>query len=173
MSLTLTQFNELSKADAVAKLLTCCTSTVWAQKLAGARPFTDIDTLLTSSDAAWQQAQTNEANLLEAFEGHPQIGNVATLKEKYRNTQGSAAHEQSGVNDAEDEVLVALAQGNQDYLDKFGFIFIVFASGKSAQQMLDLLLARLPNDRATELANAASEQNEITRLRLTKLFGNA
>ena len=77
------------------------------------------------SDDIWHKLQTNEDDLLEAFDGHPQIGNVASLKEKYRNTQSSAAHEQSGANNAEDDVLEALAQGNQDYLDKFGFIFIV------------------------------------------------
>ena len=173
MSLTLQQFNELTQADVTSQLLTCCTSTSWAHKLTGARPIKDMDTLLTSSDEAWDKVQTSEADLLEAFDGHPQIGNVDSLKEKYRNTQDSAAHEQSGANDAEDQVLEDLAQGNQDYLDKFGFIFIVFATGKSAQQMLDLLLARLPNDRATELTNAATEQNKITRLRLNKLFGHA
>ena len=173
MSLTLAQFNDLSQEVAVTQLLTCCTSSAWANKLSDARPFIDIDALLASSDAIWQEVQTADANLLEAFDGHPQIGNVASLKEKYRNTQSSAAHEQSGANDAADDILEALAKGNQDYLDKFGFIFIVFATGKSAQQMLDLLLARLPNDRATELANAAAEQNKITRLRLDKLLSNA
>lgn len=173
MSLTLPQFNQMSLEDATSKLLTCCTSSKWAQQLASARPFADIEAMLAASDAAWTQAQTTEANLIEAFDGHPQIGNVASLKEKYRNTQDSAAHEQSGADEAEDKVLEALAQGNQDYLDKFGFIFIVFATGKSAQQMLDLLLARLPNDRDAELANAAAEQNKITRLRIQKLLGAA
>ncbi len=173
MSLTLSQFNELSEADAVAKLLTCCTSSSWANKLADMRPFTDIDAMLSASAEAWDDAKQSEANLLEAFDGHPQIGNVATLKEKYRNTQDSAAHEQSGANEADDQVLENLAQGNQDYNDKFGFIFIVFATGKSAQQMLDLLLARLPNNRDAELANAAAEQNKITDLRIQKMFGQA
>lgn len=173
MKLSLQQFNELSTAEATSHLLTCCTSTYWAQTLEKKRPFADIPALLEHSDDAWAQAQTQEAKLLEAFDGHPQIGNVDSLKEKYRNTQDSAAHEQSGANDANDDVIEALAQGNQDYLDKFGFIFIVFATGKSAQQMLDLLLARLPNDRATELLNAAAEQNKITRLRLQKLLGDA
>ena len=173
VSLSLSQLNALSKDDATSEFLTCCTSSQWAQALADALPFADMDALLSASDAAWQQAQTDEANLLEAFDGHPQIGNVDSLKEKYRNTQDSAAHEQSGANDAEDTVLEALAQGNQDYLDKFGFIFIVFATGKSAQQMLDLLEARLPNDRDTEMANAATEQNKITRLRLQKMLDAA
>lgn len=171
MSLTINQFNDLSQAAASAKLLTCCTSSHWANKLATARPFADIETLIQHSDSLWDEVAKYETDLLEAFDGHPQIGNVATLKEKYRNTQDSAAHEQSGANEAEDEVLEALAKGNQDYLNKFGFIFIVFATGKSAQQMLELLLARLPNNRHTELANAATEQNKITRLRLKKLFG--
>ena len=170
MSITLAQFNDLPQKVATAQLLTCCTSSAWAHKLADARPFTNRDALLAKSDAVWHEVQTDETNLLEAFDGHPQIGNVASLKEKYRNTQSSASHEQSGANHATDEILEALAKGNQDYLDKFGFIFIVFATGKSAQQMLDLLLARLPNDRVTELANAAAEQNKITRLRLNKLL---
>lgn len=173
MSLSLAQFNALSPAEARSQLLTCCTSNNWAHNVAAARPFKDIDDLLTSSDKAWQQAQTQEANLLEAFDGHPQIGNVDSLKEKYRNTQDSAAHEQSGANNADMDVIEALAKGNQEYLAKFGFIFIVFATGKSAQEMLDLLLARLPNDRDTELLNAATEQNKITRLRLQKLLGAA
>ncbi len=173
MSLTLAQFNALNDTDATATLLTCCTSSAWASRLAAGRPFSDVDAMLSASDEAWNKAKTDEANLIEAFDGHPQIGNVDTLKEKYRNTQDSAAHEQSGASEADDQVLEDLAQGNQDYLDKFGFIFIVFATGKSAQQMLDLLMARLPNDRDTELANAAAEQNKITSLRIQKLFGQA
>ena len=173
MSLTLAQFNALNDTDATATLLTCCTSSAWANHLAAERPFSDVNAMLSASDEAWNKAKTDEANLIEAFDGHPQIGNVDTLKEKYRNTQDSAAHEQSGASEADDQVLEDLAQGNQDYLDKFGFIFIVFATGKSAQQMLDLLMARLPNDRDTELANAAAEQNKITSLRIQKLFGQA
>lgn len=170
MSVTLAQFNAMNQAEATASLLTCCTSSQWAKELVALRPFATIEKLVESSDTVWNETKKQEAHLLEAFDGHPQIGNVATLKEKYRNTQDSAAHEQAGANDADDQVLEDLAQGNQDYLDKFGFIFIVFATGKSAQQMLDLLLARLPNDRDTELANAAIEQNKITRLRLNKSF---
>ena len=164
----LNEFNQLSTDDATKQLLTCCTSENWATQLASQRPFASVEELLNTSDDIWQSMQ--EADLLQAFEGHPQIGNVATLKEKYRNTVASAAHEQSGANDADDATLQALADGNQAYLDKFGFIFIVFATGKSAQQMLDLLQARLPNSREQELQNAASEQNKITHLRLTKLI---
>lgn len=173
MSFTLEQFNNLSETEATDKLLTCCTSEAWAKALAAQKPFSDVEAMIQASNQAWDEAAKSEANLMEAFEGHPQIGNVDSLKEKYRNTQASAAHEQSGASEADDSVLEALAQGNQDYLDKFGFIFIVFATGKSAQQMLDLLLARLPNSRETELKNAAAEQNKITSLRIKKMFGLA
>lgn len=168
MTLSLASFNQLSSQAAQEQLLSCCTSERWAQQLAEQRPFASLDDLMSASDAIW--AQMTESDFLQAFEGHPQIGNVESLKEKYRHTIGSAAHEQSAVNSADNATLQALAQGNQDYLSKFGFIFIVFATGKSAQQMLDLLMARLPNSRDEELANAAGEQNKITRLRLSKLI---
>ena len=168
MTIHLTSFNQLPNNDATKELLACCTSERWGTMLAGKRPFASLDELLSASDVIW--SQMGEADFLQAFEGHPQIGDVSTLKEKYRHTAGSAAHEQSGANEADDTTLHALAKGNQDYLDKFGFIFIVFATGKSAQQMLDLLNARLPNNRDQELVNAAAEQNKITRLRLSKLI---
>ncbi|WP_131667597.1 2-oxo-4-hydroxy-4-carboxy-5-ureidoimidazoline decarboxylase [Psychrobacter pygoscelis] len=168
MTLSLTSFNQLPEDAATNELLMCCTSERWATMLVEKRPFASLEALITASDAVW--SKMGEADYLQAFEGHPQIGDVSTLKEKYRHTAGSAAHEQSGANEADDSTLHALAKGNQDYLEKFGFIFIVFATGKSAQQMLDLLNARLPNDREQELANAAAEQNKITQLRLSKLI---
>lgn len=168
MTIRLTDFNQLTNEEAASKLLGCCTSERWAQQLSARRPFNSLDDLFTASDDVW--SQMTETDFLQAFEGHPQIGNVETLKEKYRHTIGSASHEQSAVSEADEATLQALAQGNQDYLDKFGFIFIVFATGKSAQQMLDLLMARLPNAREQELSNAAAEQNKITRLRLSKLI---
>ena len=84
-----------------------------------------------------------------------------------------AAGEQSGVDVASDEIIQRLAEGNSKYQDKFGFIFIVCASGKSAGEMLDLLEARLPNDRATELLNAAEEQRKIFNIRLNQLLEDA
>lgn len=166
----ITEFNQINEEDAVEILLTCCASENWAKNLVKKRPFKSFDNLISYSNHVWKTMV--EADFLQAFDGHPQIGDVSTLKEKYRNTQGSAAHEQSQVNEASDEVLHALAKGNNDYLEKFGFIFIVFATGKSAQQMLDLLQARLPHSREQELINAANEQNKITQLRLGKLFSN-
>ena len=103
----------------------------------------------------------------EAFQGHPQIGDLAALLNKYAST---ASTEQGQVVEADEAVLIALGERNREYLDKFGFIFIVCATGKSAAEMLGLLEARIGNDRETELANGAIEQGKIMRLRLNKRF---
>lgn len=134
------------------------------------RPFADLPGLLAAADEAWQKM--DEPNLLEAFSAHPQIGNMESLRAKYAATKSLAAGEQSSVAAAGEAVLQVLADGNRAYLEKFGFIFIVCATGKSAREMLDLLLARLPNDRRQELANAAEEQRKITAIRLRKLVGD-
>ena len=87
MSVTLAQFNTMNQAEANSVLMTCCTSSQWAKELAALRPFATISKLVESSDTVWNEVKQQEAHLLEAFDGHPQIGNVATLKEKYRNTK--------------------------------------------------------------------------------------
>ena len=161
-------FNELSDSDAYSQIEQACCADRWIDKMLESRPFDSVEALLLAADEHWSLMQ--EDDYLHAFEGHPKIGDVSSLKEKYRNTQGEASHEQSGVDEASDAVIGQLAASNQAYLDKFGFIFIVFASGKSAQQMLDLLLQRMVNDRQQELINAAQEQAKITRFRLQKMF---
>jgi len=133
------------------------------------RPFTDdCQSIFEVCDQHWKES--TEADLLEAFEGHPEIGDVSTLREKYRNTEKLAGNEQSGISTATENTLQSLVQGNKDYKNKFGFIFIVCASGKSADEMLTLLLERLPNTRKQELINAAEEQRKITHIRLEKLI---
>ena len=111
----------------------------------------------------------SESDWLEAFDAHPRIGDVDSLHAKYANTKATASNEQSGVNATDQTTLKRLVEANEQYFQKFGFIFIVFATGKSAAEMLKLLEQRLPNDRATEIANAAAEQLKITLLRLRKL----
>lgn len=168
MHLSLNQFNALSGTEAISLLTTCCTSQNWAQQLASNRPFGSLSSLLSVSDSIWQRMQ--EEDYLQAFEGHPQIGDVSTLSKKYQNTAASAASEQSAVNEADKNTITALAAANKAYLTKFGFIFIVFASDKSAKQMLDLITERLSNTRQQELINGATEQNKITRHRLQSLI---
>ncbi len=160
--------NNASFEQASHSFMQCCTSSVWVNAMVAARPYTDKSSVENQADSIWQEL--TEADYLEAFEGHPQIGNINTLRAKYANTKELASGEQSSVNEASEQVLVDLTNGNADYLNKFGFIFIVCATGKSAAQMLALLEARLPNDKATELANAAEEQRKIFHLRLEKLL---
>ena len=131
-----------------------------------ARPFADRRALVRQADLAWEELE--EADYLEAFEGHPKIGDVGSLRAKYANTKELAGSEQSLVKEANDDVLEALSQGNEDYEAKFSFIFIVCATGKSAKEMSDLLQDRLPNNKAQELANAAEEQRKIFQLRINK-----
>jgi len=166
--MNLEQLNSLSSSEAIHAFMQCCTASSWVKGMVEARPFADANALTTRADSIWADAQ--EVDFIEAFEGHPQIGNVATLRAKYANTKELASGEQGLVKQATEQVLEDLAQGNADYLKKFGFIFIVCATGKSAQQMLDLLLSRMPNDKATELVNAGEEQRKIFQLRLEKLL---
>lgn len=166
--MTLETFNALSVDGARAELLRCCGCALWADAVLAARPFRDKAALLAASDAAW--ARTGEAEWREAFSHHPRIGGKDALREKFAATRAWAKGEQSGAAAASDSVLDALAAGNAAYEKKFGHIFIVCATGKSAAEMLDLLQSRLPNDAGTELRLAAGEQNKITKIRLEKLI---
>lgn len=166
--LNIEQINHLDEPAAFAQFEQACCAPNWVSAMVTARPFADLEALQSAADQHWQQMQ--EDDYLAAFDGHPKIGDVSSLKAKYRNTQGEASHEQSGVNQASDAVIQALALANKQYEEKFGFIFIVFASGKSAEQMLALLQQRMPNTRQQEIVNAAQEQAKITRLRLQKMF---
>jgi len=166
--MNLEQLNGLTVEQATHTFMQCCTSSSWVEAMVQARPFKNRQAISDQADLAWQRLQ--EADYLEAFEGHPKIGDVDSLRCKYANTKTLAGDEQKVVREANDEVLEALSRGNRDYEDKFGFIFIVCATGKSALEMSDLLQARLPNDRATELINAAEEQRKIFHLRIEKLL---
>lgn len=146
----------------------CCCAPKWIENMISARPFVQGNDLLVASDNCF--LQLTEADYIEAFKGHPQIGNLQTLHDKYANTSDSARHEQSGMSDADQLVIEEMHSLNIKYLQKFGFIFIVCASGKSAQQMLDLIKSRINNDRQKELSIAANEQAKITHLRLEKLL---
>ena len=123
--------------------------------------------LVTAAREAW--ADLTHTDWLEAFSHHPKIGDRASLARRFAATAHLSAQEQSGVDDASAEVLDELAAANRTYEAKFGYIFIVCATGKSAAEMLDLLRARLPNDTGTEIRIAAEEQAKITELRLRRL----
>ena len=125
--------------------------------MAEARPFSGEGELFADADRIFREL--SEEDWLEAFAAHPKIGAPAS---------GQAAAEQAGARVASPETLAALARANREYEERFGYIFIVFASGRSAEEMLDLCRRRLHNDAAGELKVAAEEQMKITRLRLEK-----
>jgi 2-oxo-4-hydroxy-4-carboxy-5-ureidoimidazoline decarboxylase len=166
--MSLDGINQASPADAAQLFRQCCTSGHWIERMVATRPYASADALRQQADSHWHDMA--EADYLEAFDGHPKIGDVGSLKAKYANTKALAAGEQSGVNVATDEVIRRLAAGNRQYEEKFGFIFIVCATGKSAEEMTNLLEARLPNERQVELENAAEEQRKIFHIRLNQLM---
>lgn len=165
--MNLEKLNSASVEQAQHTFRQCCTSEKWIRHMVEGRPYESAGDISTAADRNWQDLL--ESDYLQAFDGHPKIGDVSSLKAKYANTKELAAGEQSSVEEASDEVIERLAQGNAAYEEKFGFIFIVCATGKSAAEMVALLEARLPNDRATELMNAAEEQRKIFHIRLEKI----
>jgi OHCU decarboxylase len=153
--------NHLDREAAQAAFARCCGSTSWARGMAEARPFLTLDAMAGVGDAIWRSLAPPD--WLEAFAAHPTIG------------EGSRAsswsdREQSGMRTAADDVRTRLASGNAEYLSRFGYIFIVCATGKTAEEMLAMLEARLVNDPAAELRIAAEEQRKITGIRLAKLM---
>ncbi len=159
--------NKFTIEKASDAFMQCCTSTTWVSKMVASRPYNSIDELYSVANQHWIGLE--EPDYLEAFDGHPKIGDVNSLMKKYANTKALAAGEQSGMNAADEQTIKQLSQGNSDYQDKFGFIFIVCATGKSAQEMNAMLQARLTNNRSAELLNAAEEQRKIFHIRLSKL----
>lgn len=156
-------------ADAArAELLRCCGCARWADAVVAQRPFADAAALLQAADDAW--AQTSEPEWREAMTHHPRIGDVSKLREKFAATATWSSQEQEGVNAAGEELLHALAEGNRAYEERYGFIFLVCATGKRADEMLALLRARMNNAPPDELRIAAGEQAKITRIRLEKLL---
>jgi OHCU decarboxylase len=164
----LDRLNALPAADAERELLTCCGSRAWARRMAAARPFRDADELLARADDTWWTL--DEADWLEAFRSHPRIGERKAEAGQTGREQAWSAGEQAGMTAAADATRVALAEGNRAYEARFGHIYIVCATGRSADEMLALLQSRLANDAATEIRVAAEEQRKITRIRLQKLL---
>ena len=165
------QFNGADEATALALLGQCCASRRWAARVLAERPFANPGALLACAERCWRGL--DEKDYLEAFAAHPKIGELSSLHEKYADTLERAAGEQRAVTQAAPQAIKDLAAYNRVYEQRFGFIFIVCASGRSAAEMLAMLRARLANPRHAELGNAAGEQGKITRLRLGALFDGA
>ena len=166
--MTLNELNGLSPKQVQYELLKCCGSTRWAAEVIAARPFENVDRLFAEADRIWWSLGTED--WLEAFRAHPQIGEKKAAAQQSEQTQTWSAQEQSRIDGAAIDVKAALADGNRHYQQRFGFIFVICATGKTAEEMLTNLNLRLQNDRETELRAAAEEQRKITRLRLEKLL---
>jgi 2-oxo-4-hydroxy-4-carboxy-5-ureidoimidazoline decarboxylase len=163
MNKVLARWNSLDADTAAREALPCCGSQAWAAALASRRPITDEPSLLETSRAIWH-ALPQEA-WQEAFDTHPRIGQSHAQKHATAESLRWSAHEQSALSE-DDETRLALAEGNRRYEEKFGRIFIVCASGKTAAEMLATFEARMKNDPATELRETAEQQRLITELRL-------
>ena len=162
------RLDRLPDADARTAFLRCCGSRRWAEAMISARPYREESTLLAAAERAF--ATLGREDWLEAFSHHPRIGDRGSLAERFPQTAGWSQFEQGGVASAGEDVLDVLAAANREYQARFGHIFIVCATGKSAAEMLALLRERLPNSPDAELALAAAEQRKITALRLKKLL---
>ena len=153
------------EADAARAILSrACGASRWVDRMMARRPFGTDGRLLFAARNEW--FGLTEADWLEAFSHHPKIGDRASIAVRSPATNDLSSKEQAGVAGTDAAVMTALGEANEAYLARFGFIFIVSATGKSAEEMLQLLRDRLGNDRATELRKAAEEQANITELRL-------
>jgi OHCU decarboxylase len=154
--------NEMTARDA---MLACCGAKRWAAEMVALRPIGSVEELSEAADRVWSTMQ--EADWLEAFACHPRIGKRETVSAG-RQSAAWSKQEQSRTDTASEGVLTQLAEGNQQYEDRFGFTYIVCATGKSAEEMLGILKRRLGATREAELRVAAEQQRQITQIRLGK-----
>ena len=175
--MTLDELNAIDVHEAQREFERCCGSTEWAARMTAARPFVSAEAMRVTADTIW--SALDESDWREAFAAHPKIGQDVRLKphaptgramEREASAERWSAQELAGVESAGAEVLDRLAAKNREYEARFGYIFIVCATGKSAEEMLAMLERRLTNDAAAEIRVAAEEQRAITRVRLRKLL---
>jgi hydroxyisourate hydrolase len=164
--MTLPEFNTLTKEQASAHLFACCGSTKWVSAMMTYFPFVSEKQLVALSTSIWYD-ECDETDWIESFTHHPKIGDFKSLTEKF------AGKEQAGVAIAKEETIEALAKANTDYENQNGFIFIVCATGKAADEMLRILLDRLQNSAEEELHIAMGEQQKISIIRFKKLLTEA
>ncbi|MEP6676655.1 MAG: 2-oxo-4-hydroxy-4-carboxy-5-ureidoimidazoline decarboxylase [Ferruginibacter sp.] len=156
-------FNKLDKTAAAKELFSCCGSDHWVASMMDHFPFATAEEMIDAATHTWYD-QCKKTDWLASFDHHPKIGDTKSLQKKF------AGDEQSGITQATAETITALLHANKTYENKFGFIFIVCATGKSADEMLRLLNDRINNSEKEELDIAMGEQHKITIIRLQKLM---
>ena len=164
----LRRFNGLPSEMARLELQRCCGASAWVERMERIRPFATVDHLLGAADVTWRSLPRSA--WIEAFASHPRIGNVRDIADASSGTRAWAEGEQSGARGASASTLAALVAANRDYELKFGFIFLICATGKSADEMLSQCRMRYGHEIEVEMEIAAEEQRKITRLRLLKLI---
>ena len=169
MSSTIAQWlNDLPEDQTRTALQRCCGSSRWVQDMMARRPFADDAQVFAAAEQAWSRVEP--ADVLEALSHHPEIGtDLDALRARFASTASWSSAEQAGAAQADEATLLALRDLNRRYTERFGHIFVVCATGKTAAQMLALLQERIGNEPDPELRIAAAEQAKITRLRLEKL----
>jgi 2-oxo-4-hydroxy-4-carboxy-5-ureidoimidazoline decarboxylase len=168
LSPVLAGWNALDAEAAAREVLPCCGSRAWAAGLAALRPFADAAQLFAASDRVW--AALPEPDWCEAFDSHPRIGQQHARAATAESLSWSSAEQRTAMS-GEEAIKLALAEGNRQYEERFGRIFIVCASGRSAAEILAILNARMHNTAADELLEAAEQQRQITQLRLRRWLG--
>ena len=168
--MNLEELNQGDSEQACIELLKCCGSSQWTEKMLAARPYNSVSHLLELEGQIW--SDLGEVDYLEAFAAHPKIG-ASKPPDNAKNTESWTGKEQAGMMSADEQTKLKLKTENQKYAEKFGYIFIVCATGKSASEILELLRIRLENSPETELEIAAGEQMKITNLRLNKMLRDA
>lgn len=163
--------NSISADEATGELLQCCGSKRWAALMTDARPYENVAGLIAHANEIWRSLDPND--WLEAFRSHPKIGEKKAAETVSTQSSQWSGQEQAGVNTASAQTTEALAALNCAYEQRFGFIFIICATGKTSEEMLAALRERLEHDAAKELPIAAAEQSKITELRLKKLLTGA
>jgi 2-oxo-4-hydroxy-4-carboxy-5-ureidoimidazoline decarboxylase len=170
VKVSVAELNAMPGGQASELLVECCAASRWVAGMLARRPFKSRAAVLSTADEIWRSLDS--ADWREAFSHHPRIGERKSAVPQSERGSAWAAGEQSGVERADDDVRRALAATNREYEQRFGYIYIVFATGKSAEEILALARQRLQNDPDVELRTAAEEQRKITRLRLDKLLDN-
>jgi OHCU decarboxylase len=165
LNTVLESWNRQSVDGAMDAMLACCGARRWAEGMVALRPIGSVQELSEAADRMWSTMNAEDWN--EAFACHPRIGERTATHAAPKSLAWSR-QEQASAENAADGVLAELADGNSAYEDRFGFTYIVCATGKSAEEMLEILRRRLKNDRETELIEAAEQQRQILQIRLGK-----
>jgi len=165
MNPVLDAWNNADPVEATPTMLACCGARRWADQMVALRPIPSIAALSEAADRTW--AAMEESDWLEAFAGHPRIGDRTAASVSEQSSSWSQ-QEQSRTTAAAESTMHQLAEGNALYEQRFGFTYIVCATGKTADEMLAILQLRLANTRVAELREAAEQQRQIMQIRLGK-----